>query len=79
MKWKMTSDGRYKMPDLTKGWKTRWLVAGILLGIFAPGFAYFFYSWRMPNIPTVRKVAVKWSLPGALIGMAAQYGLSFLF
>lgn len=77
MKWKMTSDGKCKIPDLSKTWKARWFIAGVLLGFFAPCFAYFFYGWRMPTFPTVKKVAIKWSLPGAVIGMAMQY-LSFL-
>lgn len=72
MKYRTTQYGR-EVPDLTKGWKVRWFLAGLLLGLYAPGLALFFYSWRMPTFLTVKKVAVKFSLPGAVIVMAVRY------
>lgn len=73
MKWKMTSDGKCMVPVLTKGWKARWFIGGLFLNILATLFAFFLYRKTLPNIPTVAKVAVKWTLYGCvcmcLIGM----------
>lgn len=79
MKWKMTSDGKCMIPDLSKNWKTRWFVSGIIFGFYAPLFARFYYKRKMPTFPTVKKVAIKCSVPGAFIGMVVQWCLLLLF
>lgn len=62
-------NNKYMVPDLTKGWKLKWLAFGFFFSILAPVTATIWYRTRMPNMPTVRKVAVKWSYFGAIPGL----------
>lgn len=76
MKWRDSADGRYKVPDLTKGWKVKWLLGGMIFGTIAPLAAFIWYRKKIPNIPTVSKVATKWAVYGFALSIVLYYLLS---
>lgn len=64
MKYEML-DGRYKVPILTKEWKAMWFVLGMFFQYIAVIYALIFYRLKYRNLPTVAKVATKWSAIGS--------------
>lgn len=70
MKYYLAEDGITKIPLLTKGWKARWLVGGLFFGVGAIIIAFFLYRIKFPNLPTLKKIAIIWSLWGILVRIA---------
>lgn len=66
MKWRDGLYGGYKVPDLTKGWKASWFLAGFIFNWLAIPFSFIWYGQTLPQFPSVRKIAAKWSLFGTL-------------
>lgn len=73
-----TNEMGYSIPVLSKGWKAMWLVAGLIANFLAPLFAFFYYPKKLPNFPTVRKVALKFSLIGVVAGIIIRTLLATL-
>ena len=59
-----TIDGRYKVPVFTKGWKLARFLLGTVFGLLAVFATPIFYRYAFPNIPTVRRIAYRYTLCG---------------
>ena len=71
-----TIKGGYKVPMLTKGWEATRFAIGVIFGVFAILPTSLFYKIAFPNIPTVKKIALKYTWLGAAVNLAL-FALSF--
>lgn len=71
-----TIEGGYKVPKFTKGWKAGRFAIGACFGLLSIWPTAFFYKKAFPNIPTVKKVSLKYTWMGALVNLVL-FALSF--
>ena len=62
-----TIDGGYKVPVFTKRWKLARFLLGTAFGFLAVFATTFFYKYAFPNIPTVRRIAYRYTICGFFV------------
>jgi hypothetical protein len=71
-----TIKGGYRVPMFTKGWETSRFAIGLIFGLFSIWPTSFFYRKAFPNIPTVRRIALRYTWLGAAVNLIL-FALSF--